>query len=114
MNTWRPTTEAEIWDIINSAWDKMSLAQRRVWEVIKIDPVKWEENTYGVMGGGFWVVAIYGSTVIWYNDIEEGFNHSSWSRAGTIDEYWCNQTPLQDAIGESIGAWSGGQCGPPQ
>jgi len=77
--------------------------------------MKWQENTYGAMGGGFWVVAIYGSTVVWYNDIEDGFNQSKWTTPGTIDEYWCNQTELQDVIGEklevTIPSW---RCGPPE
>lgn len=55
----------------------MSVPQQRLWEAIKVTPVKWHEPTYGIDGGGFWVVAIYGSTVVWYNDIEEGFNASS-------------------------------------
>jgi hypothetical protein len=115
MSTWRPATEGEIWDLINRAWTKMSLPQRRVWEAIKVDPMKWHENTYGKMGGGFWVVALYGSTVVWYNDIENGFNQSTWTTPGTIDEYWCNQSELQDLIGERLEATpSAGRCGPPQ
>ena len=115
MSTWRAISEGEIWDMINRAWDKMSLPQRRVWELIKIDPAKWQEDSYGAMGGGFWVVAIYGSTVIWYNDIEHGFNHSSWTTPGKIDEYWCNQSPLHEVIGESLGGTQpAGRCGPPE
>ena len=119
MSSWTPITEGEIWDLINSAWERMSIPQRRIWEVIRIDPVKWREETYGILGGGFWVVAIYGQTVIWYNDIEHGFNHSHWSTVGTIDGYWCNQSALHEAIGDSIdslaqGPPTGGRAGPPQ
>lgn len=28
---------------------------------------------YGDEGNGFWVVAIYGKNIIWYNDIEDGY-----------------------------------------
>lgn len=115
MSSWRPTTEAEIWELINLAWEKMSLPQRRVWETIKVYPMKWKENTYGVMGGGFWVVAIYGSTVVWYNDIEHGFNQSSWTIPGTIDEYCCSQCELQHVIGNSLeGTSPYWRCGPPE
>jgi len=41
------------------------------------------------------VVAIYGKTIIWYNDIEEGFNHSSYRQYGEIKECWCNQDNLE-------------------
>ncbi len=117
--TWRPTTEGELWDKINRAWESMSLPQRRLWEIIKIDPAKWQENTQGAMGGGFWVVAIYGDTVIYYNDIEDGFNRSIWSVPGTIDEYWCNQDELQWTVQHVLNQWqdgisSGSRCYPPE
>ena len=54
----------------------MSQEEMRLWEAIRIQPVKWQQDPYGIQGGGFWVVGIIGSTVIWYNDIEEGFNRS--------------------------------------
>jgi hypothetical protein len=119
MSSWRPIAEGELWDLINRAWDEMTPLQRRLWEVIKIDPVKWQENSYGALGGGFWVVAIYGSTVIWFNDIEDGFNRSTWSTPGTIDEYWCNQDKLQWTVQHVLDQWrdgfsSGARCGPPE
>lgn len=43
-------------------------------------------------------VAIIGSTVIWYNDLEEGFNRSRYSTMGTIDDYWCNQDGLERTL----------------
>ncbi|ASZ14769.1 hypothetical protein CK934_02150 [Chitinophaga sp. MD30] len=68
------------------------------WLTIKIDPAKWEEEEYGAEGNGFWVVALIGNRVIWYNDIEEGFNISTYKKYGTIAEYWCNQDKLYIAI----------------
>ncbi|WP_337855067.1 hypothetical protein [Pedobacter sp. GR22-6] len=64
------------------------------WNLIKIAPQKWEEKEYGAEGGGFWVVAIFGTEVIYYNDIEEGFNISKYETYGQIKEYWCNQSEL--------------------
>ena len=98
MSTWSAISEAEIWELINKAWTEMDLPQRRLWEIIKIEPVKWEQTPYGTEGGGFWVVAIYGSAVVWFNDIEDGFNRSAWTTHGVIDEYWCNQDELQWTI----------------
>lgn len=68
------------------------------WEMIKIQPEKWTEKEYGEEGDGFWVVAIYGNRVLWYNDIEEGFNSSTYSEYGHIDEYACNQYSLSEII----------------
>jgi hypothetical protein len=119
MNNWTPISEAEVWDLTIKAWEEMSLPQRRLWEVIKIEPIKWQQAPYGTQGGGFWVVAIYGSTVVWFNDIEHGFNRSTWSNPGVIDEYWCNQDELQWTVQHVLNEWqdgspSGGRCGPPQ
>ncbi len=73
----------------------------RFWEYIKIVPEKWSEKTMGEEGGGFWVVAILGKSVIYYNDIEEGYNLSSFTNYGEIDNYYCNQMELHEMI-ESI------------
>ncbi|WP_198043905.1 hypothetical protein [Janthinobacterium sp. 1_2014MBL_MicDiv] len=70
----------------------------RLWESIKIPPEKWAEQTYGTVGGGFWVVAVIGSRVIWFHDIEDGFNCSSYVVAGKLSEYFCNQDELEIAV----------------
>lgn len=66
---WEPLSETELWDLINTAYDQMDLSQRRLWEIIRIRPEKWVQHPYGDSGGGFWALAIIGSTVVWYNDI---------------------------------------------
>ena len=53
---------------------------------------------YGDDGGGFWVVGLIGKKVIWFNDIEEGFNISNYSIHGQIDDYNCNQDKLDWVI----------------
>lgn len=52
----------------------------------------------GDVGGGFWVVAVFDNTALWYNDIEEGFNTSSYTTKGVIEQYWCNQDRLQISL----------------
>jgi len=64
------------------------------WKLIKIPPQKWQEMEYGSEGGGFWVVAIFGNAVVYYNDIEEGFNLSPYDTYGHISEYGCEQSEL--------------------
>jgi hypothetical protein len=95
---WEPISEARLWDKILSAEGRMSPQIFRVWEAIKISPEKWREKNYGKVGGGFWVVAIIGSRVIWFNDIEDGFNVSSYIVAGKLAEYFCNQDELETAV----------------
>ena len=86
--------EADILDEINRDWDQMTLAQRRLWEVIKIPPQNWQQHPWGDKVGGFWAVAILGQTVVWFNNIEEGFNRSRYDQPGVIRAYWCNQDEL--------------------
>lgn len=117
--SWKPISEAALWDDINNAFDRMSPEQRKVWELIKVPPEKWQEETYGAEGGGFWVVAVIGSSVVWCNDIEDGYNQSKYSKFGVIDEYWCNQDELEWAVQNVInmlsdGYDSAGRSGPPQ
>lgn len=98
MEKWTPITLNELFDEIQKTETDLSGQFWNFWELIKIDPVKWNEKDYGNMGGGFWVVAICGTKVIWYNDIEEGFNISTYKTIGEIDEYWCNQDELNIAV----------------
>ena len=72
-------------------------------------PEKWRQSPWGDAVGGFWAVAIWDNRVLWYNEIEDGFNVSRYTDVGTIpdDEYWCNQDSLNWAL-----AWLGGESGP--
>ena len=95
---WKPISEVDIWDELNKAGERMTPPQRKFWEGIRIDPEKWQQHPYGDLGGGFWAVGIIGRRVVWYNDIEEGFNHSKYANYGEISEYWCNQDHLEWAV----------------
>ena len=68
------------------------------WKSIKIEPEKWNEKEYGNEGGGFWVVAIFDGKVIWYNDIEDGFNISEFEKIGEIKEYGCENDEIIWAV----------------
>jgi hypothetical protein len=114
----KPLSESQIWDIINAACERMNVQQRHLWEMIRIDPEKWRQHPYGDMGVGFWAVALIGTSVVWYNEIENGFNRSQYTRHGLIDQYWCNQDNLGETVqtlldilrtGYDIGPW----CRPP-
>ncbi|WP_439817077.1 hypothetical protein [Zavarzinia sp. CC-PAN008] len=96
--SWSPITEDEIIEMIRVSEEMMSVEERRLWNLVRVDLQKWNEVSSGNEGGGFWIVAILGQTVIWYNDIEEGFNISNYSRHGEIKDYWCNQDELNWVI----------------
>jgi hypothetical protein len=57
--------------------------------------------------------------VVWFNDIEGGFNRSQYSAFGIIKDYWCNQDELahtmQCLLDEiQTGQRSGVLLGPPR
>ena len=91
----------------------MTALQRRFWEVVRVVPAKWRQHPYGDCCGGFWVVAIIGQCVVWYNEIEEGFNLLRYSQHGLIDEYWCNQDQLEWTLESVLKAVSEGAPFPP-
>ena len=119
MNKWRPITEQELRSEISRGLEELSTAQLRFWNAIAIDLCKWEQSPWGDEGGGFWAVAVIGRRVIYFNDIEDGFNISSFARYGSIDEYLCDQGGLQAVIYDLFSCIIGdeegnGSFGPPR
>lgn len=80
----------------------MSACQLRIWKCIAIAPIRWALKPYGNLSGGFWVVAILGQSVIWYNDVEDGFDISPYSTLGEIATYSANQFELQHVLQQVI------------
>lgn len=92
---------------MRSALDCADDAVREAWERIRIEPEKWQCSPWGDESGGFWVVAELPGRVVWYNDVEEGFNTSPFTTRGIIGEYRCNQTglgQLLDTLPEALAA----------
>ncbi len=79
------------------------------------EPVKWQLHPWGDDGGGFWVVGVLGDRVVWFNDIEGGFNVSTFEREGEIpeDQYFCNQDELHWSL-EKLRTGEGQDLGPPR
>jgi hypothetical protein len=95
---WTPITREELQHQITNGEAAMDSAALMTWHAIRLEPAKWQLHPYGDEGGGFWVVAILGQHVLWFNDIEWGFNLSRYTTLGLIDEYWCNQDELEHSI----------------
>lgn len=100
--TWSPISKRELLNKIYEGLVQMDQEQSVFWKQISVSPVKWQEAEMGNEGNGFWVVAIHNDKIIWYNDIEEGFNISFFNRKGTIGEYAAEQDELQFAIRKLI------------
>ena len=82
---WQPISEELLWDKINGEWSLMDFQERRLWDVVKIVPEKWS-NQQKYYDQGSWVLAIIGSVIVWYDDIEEEFTRSHWVQYGTISD----------------------------
>lgn len=115
---WTPFSEDELMTLIAEAVSVMEPQPRRLWDVIRVPPVKWALHPWGDCGGGFWIVGILGTQVVWYNDIEHGFNISRYDAPGLIADYWCNQDELQHTMHALLCQIETGQAlgrfGPPE
>ncbi|MDJ0364799.1 hypothetical protein QMK33_06515 [Hymenobacter sp. H14-R3] len=116
---WEPITLETLYDKVLAAEEEMIGEIWRFWQLIQVFPEKWQQVPYGEEGGGFWVVAICGKQIIWYNDIEEGFNISDYDQYGQIKDYWCNQDELRYPVQQLLSLIKMGgegfrRAGPPQ
>ena len=93
FSMWIPISLTELEEWISRGELELEGEPLNFWNMIKIPPQKWQEVEYGE-DDGFWVVAIFGNEVIFYNDIEDGFNISPYSIYGQISEYACEQSEL--------------------
>lgn len=98
MVEWTPISKEALLERIAQGQARLLPAELRLWKMVRIEPVKWRQDPYGTEGQGFWVVGLIGSSVIWYNDIEDGFNRSRYLGQGEIQDYWCNQDELDTTL----------------
>jgi len=99
VSTWKPISEDQLQGLIDETRGNLSEAKIRFFESMRIPLQKWNlELPWGHHKEGFWVIGIFGKTVLWYNDIEEGFNYSTYPKFGDIGEYWCDQHDFDHVI----------------
>ena len=116
--TWEPITKAALLQAIKIGEQQLEPSHLVFWNSIKVEPVRWQEPDYGEAGGGFWVVAVSASWVMWFNDIEDGFNVSEFIREGFISSYYCEKDELVWAVKRLYnvvceGGFIGNRLGPP-
>ncbi|MCB9883676.1 MAG: hypothetical protein H6832_17350 [Planctomycetes bacterium] len=94
----QPMSAAEIHARVDDDYEALSPERRRLFDALRIAPERWQLHPWGDACGGFWVVALFGRHALYYNEIEDGFNRSRWTRYGQLDDYRCNQDELQHAL----------------
>ncbi len=80
----------------------LGIGEKMFWDLVKVKPSKWQLPPWGDEGDGFWVVALAGNIAIYYNDIEHGYNVSSYTEHGSLSEYVCDQVSLIDIIANFV------------
>ena len=113
--TWQALSIEELQSLLSSDLAECSEQEQWLFSKSQIVPARWRLSPWGDAGGGFWAVAVLEDRVLWYNDIEEGFNVSRFVASGRIpnSEYWCNQDSLRDAL-RLLRGESGLRLGPPE
>ncbi len=98
MVDWEPISESALYSRLQQGQARMTPHQQRLWSAVRIQPEKWHQHPYGDSGSGFWAVGLVGNTVLWYNDLVDGFNRSQYTVYGTIDDYLCNEDELESCV----------------
>lgn len=100
MEEWQLATVNDVREIVHRDLAACDAEQTATFEKYSVEPyvapIIRHERMEGVV-----VVARKGNDVIYWEDIEEGFNVSPIDREGKILEHWCNQ----DELAFALNAW---------
>jgi hypothetical protein len=97
---WRPATIEEVREIVDHDLSQCDTEQLGAFKSHGVDPYYGKIVRYG-HSGVVVVVARKGQEVIYWEDVEEGFNVSPIDKDGEIVEHWCNQ----DNLGLALNTW---------
>jgi hypothetical protein len=110
LMAWKPATVEEVQKIVQNDLTHCSDEQIALFEKCKIAPTTFPIVRYGRLETVV-VIAQKGQEVMYWEDVEEGFNISPLSSDRQIREHWCNQ----DELGFALNRWLNGgrsSCGP--
>jgi hypothetical protein len=102
---WHPATIEEVKKIVRADLADCDEEQIRAFKRYAVEPYVAPILRYGELENVA-VVARKGDEVIYWEDVEEGFNLSPIAPNGRILEHWCNQDELRFAIN----AWIEGRA----
>ncbi|MBZ5548095.1 MAG: hypothetical protein LAO22_09090 [Acidobacteriia bacterium] len=102
---WQPATVEAVRKIVREHLAECDAEQAAVFKRYAVEPYVAPIFRYGEMESVV-VVARRGDEVIYWEDVEEGFNLSPTAPDGRILEHWCNQDELRFALN----AWIEGRA----
>lgn len=94
---WQPATIEEVSEIVTRDLKACDTEQLATFDKYRVKPFAAPLMRYGQMESVV-VVARNGNEVIYYEDVEDGFNVSPISPEGQILEHWCNDDELRFAL----------------
>jgi hypothetical protein len=97
MGTWQPISAEKLDALIAAQLDDCSLKQRQLFERCKIVPHPAKIDRLGKIETVF-IVAKAGDLVLYYEDVEDGFNISSLGPDGSIASPGYEQWDLGHAL----------------
>ena len=104
---WNPSTIAEVKQILQQDFAVCDAEQKAAFYRFAVELYAAPIVRYGRPESVI-VVARRDNEVIYWEDVEEGFNVSPIDGNGTILEHWCNQ----DQLGHALNAWIEGRSLP--
>ena len=112
MDDGHPATIDDVNEIVAKDLKDCDAEQLAAFDKYRVEPFSAPIVRYG-QPQSVVVVARNGDEVIYYEDVEDGFNVSPISSDGRVLEHWCNQDELKFALNawvEERGMW--GRFGP--
>jgi hypothetical protein len=106
---WRPATIRDVTHIVEADLAKCDARQRATFQKYSVKPYGVPILRYGNLESVF-VVARRADEVVYWEDIEGGFNVSRLGPDGQILEHSCNQ----DDLGIALNHWIEGREGSPR
>ncbi len=103
MDTWQPVTLQELDALVAEQLADCSPDQHQLFQRFKVEPYRVPIERRGVTEAVF-VVAKAGGKVLYYEDVEEGFNISMLSHNGSIAAPGHEQWELCHALGRLVAA----------
>jgi hypothetical protein len=97
MDDWKPATIERVSEIVAKDLNDCDVEQLAAFNKYRVEPFSASIVRYGQTESVV-IVARNGDQVIYYEDVEDGFNVSPISSDGRVLEHWCNQDELRFAL----------------
>jgi hypothetical protein len=94
---WNPITRKELTTLLASEEARLDEESANLFKQIRVIPYAVPIHRGSKIESVF-VVAKKGQNILFYEDVEEGFEWSSLNSSGQIESYFCNQWELSLAL----------------